>query len=79
MNLSVVQQQRSLLRKRILLPDFKFKVEFSDQTVSEGVKITFDSKENILVKPDTEATTDNLKIDLFGQGKKSRNFLRKYS
>ena len=76
MNLSVVQQQRSLLRKRILLPDFKFKVEFSDQTASEGVKITFDSKE---VKPDTEATTDNLKIDLFGQGKKSKNFLRKYS
>ena len=47
MNLSVVQQQQSLLRRRILLPDFKFKVEFSDQTAPEGVKITFDSKENI--------------------------------
>ena len=62
-----------------VLPDFKFKVEFSDQTASDGVKKTFDSKENILVKPDKETTTDNLKIDLFGQGKKPKNFLRKYS
>ena len=61
------------------MPDFKFKVEFSDQTASDGVKKTFDSKENILVKPDKETATDNVKIDLFGQGKKPKNFLRKYS
>ena len=29
-----------------------------------------DSTQNILVKLDKEATTDNLKTDLFGQGKK---------
>ena len=54
-----------------VLPDFKFKVEFSDWTVSRDIKKSFDSTENILVKPDKEAATDNhLKTDLFGQGEK---------
>ena len=54
-----------------VLPDFKFKVEFSDWTASDEVKKSFDSTENILVKPDKEAATDNhLKTDLFGQGEK---------
>ena len=30
----------------------------------------FDSTQNILVKLDKEATTNNLKTDLFGQGEK---------
>ena len=54
-----------------VLPDFKFKVEFSDWTVSHDIKKSFDSTENILVKPDKEAAADNhLKTDLFGQGEK---------
>ena len=52
------------------MPDFKFKVEFSDRTASDKVKQIYDSRENILVKPDKEATNDNLKTDLFGQGEK---------
>ena len=48
-----------------VLPDFKFKVEFSDRTASDELK---KKKENILVKLDKEPTTDNLKTDLFGQG-----------
>ena len=53
-----------------LLLDFKFKVEFSDRTVSDEVKKYFDSTENILVKPDKEAASNNLKRDLFDQGEK---------
>ena len=34
------------------------------------IKKYFDSTENILVKPDKEAATNNLKRDLFGQGEK---------
>ena len=41
-----------------VLPDFKFKVEFSDRTASDEVKKAFDSTENILVKPDKEAAPD---------------------
>ena len=52
------------------MPDFKFKVKFSDQTVSNEVKKKIDSTENILVKLDKEAATDNLKTDLFDQGEK---------
>ena len=52
------------------MPDFKFKVEFSDGTASDEVKKAFDSTENILVKPDKEAAPDNLKTDLLGQSEK---------
>ena len=52
------------------MPDFKFKVKFSDRTVSNEVKKKIDSTENILVKLDKEAATDNLKTDLFDQGEK---------
>ena len=52
------------------MPDFKFKVEFSDWTASDEVKKAFDSTENILVKPDKEAAPDNLKTDLLGQSEK---------
>ena len=52
------------------MPDFKFKVEFSDRTASDEVKKAFDSTENILVKPDKEAAPDNLKTDLLGQSEK---------
>ena len=34
------------------------------------IKKYFDSTENILVKPDKEAASNNLKRDLFGQGEK---------
>ena len=51
------------------MPDFKFKVEFSDRTASDEVKKSFDSTENILVDPEKEAATDNIKTD-FGQGEK---------
>ena len=53
-----------------VLPDFKFKVKFSDRTASDEVKQIYDWRENILVKPDKEVTTGNLKTDLFGQGEK---------
>ena len=53
-----------------VLPDLKFKVEFSDQAAPDEVKKIFDSTENILLKPDKEAGTDNLKTNLLEKKKK---------
>ena len=59
-----------------VLPDLKFKVEFSDQAAPDEVKKNFDSTENILLKPDKEAGTDNLKTNLLGQGEKLKKYCK---
>ena len=66
MNLSVVRQQRSLFRKRILFCQIlnlrlNFRIKFSE----DEVKISFDSTENILVEP--EAAADNLKTFIWSK------------
>ena len=66
MNLSVVRQQRSLFRKRILFCQIlnlrlNFQIKFSE----DEVKISFDSTENILVEP--EAAADNLKTFIWSK------------
>ena len=71
MNLSVIRQQRSLFRKRILFRQIlnlrlNFRIKFSE----DEVRIIFYSTENILVKP--EAAADNLKTYLFGLSEKSK-------
>ena len=65
----------AIQKENYFLPDFKLKVEFLDRAASDEVKNLSDSIENILVKPDKEASTDNLKTDLFSQGQK----IKKYS
>ena len=62
----------AIQKKDFALPNFKFKVKFSNRTAKDEVKKIFDSADNILIKPDKEAVIDDLKEELFGQGEKTK-------
>ena len=60
----------TIQKEDFVLPNFKFKVEFSDRTAKDKIKKIFDSTDNVLINPDKEAVTGDLKGELFGQGEK---------
>ena len=62
--------QTFLQKEDFVLLNFKFKVEFADQTASEDVKKIFNSTETVLIKPDKISASSDLKEKLFGQGEK---------
>ena len=62
----------SFQKQDFVLPSFKFKVEFADQTAFGDVKKIFDSTDTILIRPNKISAPSDLKEKLFGQGEKVR-------
>ena len=62
----------SFQKQDFVLPNFKFKVEFADQTAFGDVKKIFDSTDTILIRPNKISAPSDLKEKLFGQGEKVR-------
>ena len=62
----------SFQKQDFVLPNFKFKVEFADQTAFDDVKKIFDSTDTILIRPNKISAPSDLKEKLFGQGEKVR-------
>ena len=55
----------TIQKEDFVLPNFKFKAEFSDPTAKDEVKKIFDSAYNILIKPDKEVVAGDLKGTFF--------------
>ena len=66
-------------KEDFVLLKFQFKVEFADWTAPDDIKKTFNSTDNILIKPDKTSVPGDLKEKLFDLVEKIKNVLKRYS